>query len=59
MRQRVDLIRDGVATAVVHDAATGSRAGTGSTGHALPAPNLVGPMALNLFLVPARPHGTS
>ncbi len=50
VRQRVDLIRDGVATAVVHDAATGSRAGTGSTGHALPAPNLVGPMALNLFL---------
>lgn len=51
-RRRVDLIRDGVATAVVHDAATGSRAGTGSTGHALPAPNLFGPMALNLFMAP-------
>jgi PmbA protein len=49
-RQRVDLIRDGVATAVVHDAATGKRAGTGSTGHALPAPNTLGPMALNLFM---------
>ncbi len=52
VRQRVDLIRDGVANAVVHDAATGDRAGSGSTGHALPAPNLVGPMALNLFLAP-------
>jgi PmbA protein len=49
-RQRVELIRDGVATAVVHDAATGKRAGTGSTGHALPAPNTLGPMALNLFM---------
>jgi PmbA protein len=51
-RQRVDLIEDGVAKAVVHDAATGSRSGTGSTGHALPAPNLIGPMALNLFMGP-------
>jgi PmbA protein len=50
VRQRVDLVRDGVATAVVHDAATGARAGTGSTGHGLPAPNLMGPMALNLFM---------
>lgn len=52
VRRRVDLIDRGVARAVVHDAATGSRAGTGSTGHALPAPNLSGPMALNLFLAP-------
>ena len=52
VRQRVDLIRDGVANAVVHDAATGARAGTGSTGHALPAPNLIGPMPMNLFMAP-------
>jgi predicted Zn-dependent protease len=52
VRRRVDLVADGVATAVVHDAATGARAGTGSTGHALPAPNLIGPMALNLFMGP-------
>ena len=52
VRRRVDLIRDGVANAVVHDAATGARAGTGSTGHGLPAPNLIGPMALNLFMAP-------
>jgi PmbA protein len=52
VRQRVDLISDGVANAVVHDAATGARAGSGSTGHGLPAPNLVGPMALNTFMAP-------
>jgi predicted Zn-dependent protease len=51
-RKRVDLIERGIATAVVHDAATGSRAGSGSTGHGLPAPNLFGPMALNLFMSP-------
>jgi predicted Zn-dependent protease len=51
-RQRVDLIVDGVATAVVHDAATGARAGTGSTGHGLPAPNTFGPMPLNVFMAP-------
>ncbi len=51
-RQRVDLIEDGVARAVVHDAATGARAGTGSTGHGLPAPNLLGPMPLNVFMAP-------
>ena len=51
-RKRVDLIDHGVARAVVHDAATGARAGTGSTGHALPAPNLIGPLPLNLFMAP-------
>ncbi|MDQ3148812.1 MAG: TldD/PmbA family protein [Chloroflexota bacterium] len=51
-RRRVDLIEGGVARAVVHDAATGARAGTGSTGHGLPAPNLVGPLPLNLFMAP-------
>ena len=50
VKRRVDLIERGVARAVVHDAATASRAGTSSTGHGLPAPNLLGPMALNLFM---------
>jgi len=53
-RQRVDLVTGGVATAVVHDAATGQRSGTGSTGHALPAPNTFGPMAGNLFMAPGE-----
>ncbi len=51
-KQRVDLVTDGVATAVVHDTATARRAGVASTGHALPAPNTFGPMAWNLFMAP-------
>jgi PmbA protein len=51
-RTRVDLIERGIARAVAHDAATGARAGTGSTGHALPAPNLIGPLPINLFMAP-------
>ena len=51
-KQRVDLITDGVARAVVHDTATAIRAGTASTGHGLPAPNAFGPIAWNLFMAP-------
>jgi PmbA protein len=51
-KQRVDLIRNGVAHAVVHDTATAARAGVASTGHGLPAPNALGPMAWNLFMSP-------
>jgi PmbA protein len=51
-KQRVDLVTDGVATAVVHDSATARRAGTASTGHGLPAPNTFGPIAWNLFMAP-------
>jgi predicted Zn-dependent protease len=49
-KQRVDLIRDGVALGVVYDSyAAGKEEGKASTGHALPAPNPMGPMPLNLF----------
>lgn len=51
-KQRLDLISDGVATAVVHDSATARRAGVASTGHGLPAPNSFGPLAWNLFMAP-------
>jgi PmbA protein len=51
-KQRVDLVTDGVATAVVHDSATAKRAGISSTGHGLPAPNAFGPIAWNLFMAP-------
>jgi PmbA protein len=49
-KQRVDLVTDGVATALVHDTATAAKAGTSSTGHGLPAPNAWGPLAWNLFM---------
>jgi predicted Zn-dependent protease len=51
-KRRVDLVTDGVATALVHDSATARRAGVTSTGHALPAPNTFGPLAWNLFMSP-------
>jgi predicted Zn-dependent protease len=49
-KRRVDIIRDGVATAVVYDRQTAARDGKESTGHGLPAPNTRGPMPMNLFM---------
>lgn len=51
-RRRVELIKDGIAMGVVHDSYTAGRAGTLSTGHALPAPNTHGPVAMNLAMAP-------
>jgi PmbA protein len=53
-KRRVDLVSAGIATGVVHDTTTARRAGTQSTGHALPAPNTWGPMAWNLFMAPGE-----
>jgi len=49
-KQRVELITEGVAKAVVYDSYTANKEGKQSTGHALPAPNTYGPMPSNLFL---------
>ena len=49
-KQRVDLIRDGVAVGVVYDTSTAAKDERQSTGHALPAPNSMGPFATNLFM---------
>jgi PmbA protein len=50
-RQRVDLIDKGVARGVVYDSYRAAKEeGKSSTGHALPAPNSMGPMPLNLFM---------
>ncbi len=51
-KQRVELIKNGVATGLVYDMATARRAGRESTGHGLPAPNTDGPFAVNLFMAP-------
>ncbi|MFW5866481.1 MAG: TldD/PmbA family protein [Armatimonadota bacterium] len=53
-RQRVDLIRDGVAQDLVHDRRTASRSGTHSTGHAGPPSSTWGPVPLNVFLSPGE-----
>ena len=52
VKQRVNLVNEGIASAVVHDSATAQRAGVASTGHALPRPNNWGPLAWNLFMAP-------
>lgn len=49
-KQRVAIVTDGVATGLVHDSATARRAGVTSTGHGLPQPNTIGPLAWNLFV---------
>lgn len=49
-KQRVDLIRQGVAAGVVYDSLTAAREHRQSTGHALPAPNTWGPFPSHLFM---------
>lgn len=49
-KRQVTLIEDGVARGVVYDTATAHKAGRESTGHALPAPNSIGPIPTNLFV---------
>jgi predicted Zn-dependent protease len=58
-KQRVDLVTDGIAQAVVHDSATAGRLGQRSTGHGLPAPNTWGPIAWNLFMAPGSSSKTA
>jgi len=53
-RQKVMLIENGIARGVVHDTTTAQREGVASTGHALPAPNTLGPFALHMVLSPGN-----
>lgn len=49
-KSKVVMIDRGVATSVVHDTKTAQKENGTSTGHALPAPNPVGPLPTNLFV---------
>ncbi|MFO8110435.1 MAG: TldD/PmbA family protein [Thermoplasmata archaeon] len=50
-KQRVEMIKNGVANAVVYDSYTAGREeGKESTGHALPMPSSYSPMAMNLIM---------
>jgi predicted Zn-dependent protease len=49
-KSRLTLIEKGIARAVVHDSYTAGKEGKTSTGHALPAPNTMGPLPLNMFM---------
>jgi predicted Zn-dependent protease len=49
-KQHVNLIEKGMAKGVVYDSFTAGQADKTSTGHALPAPNTMGPQPMNLFV---------
>jgi predicted Zn-dependent protease len=51
-KQRVDLIVNGIANAVVYDSFTGNKEGKPSTGHSMGGSGTHGPYATNLFLAP-------
>ncbi|MCC7164577.1 MAG: TldD/PmbA family protein [Anaerolineae bacterium] len=51
-RQRVQLIENGAVRDVVYDTFTARRDNVSSTGHAVPVPNVQGPLARNLFFAP-------
>lgn len=53
-KQRVDLIKKGVAEAVVYDSYTAGKEGKASTGHGLPAPNTFGPIPGHIFMAPGE-----
>ncbi len=49
-KQRVSFLEAGIAREVVYDSATAHKDGRDSTGHALPAPNTMGPMPWNMVM---------
>ena len=53
-RQRIDLIKEGVAEAVVYDSYTAGKEGKASTGHGLPSPNTFGPIPAHTFMAPGE-----
>ena len=53
-RTKVKLIENGVLKGVVHDRKTAKKAGTASTGHALPQPSYMGPLPINLAIKPGQ-----
>jgi PmbA protein len=50
VKQRVELIEQGVCRGVVYDAQTAAREHRSSTGHGLPAPNTYGPFPINMLM---------
>ncbi|HLX34499.1 MAG TPA: metallopeptidase TldD-related protein [Candidatus Limnocylindrales bacterium] len=51
-RQTLDVVRDGVPTAVLHDRRSASKAGVASTGNAVEGPNSFGFVAASTVLLP-------
>ncbi|HPP74513.1 MAG TPA: TldD/PmbA family protein [Armatimonadota bacterium] len=53
-KQKVELIKNGVANAVVYDSYTAYKEGKESTGHAMGGTGTQGPYATNMFLAPGN-----
>jgi predicted Zn-dependent protease len=58
-KQKVDIVTQGVVISPVYDRYTAGKAGTNSTGHALPPyfpafMHTIGPIGLNLFMAPGE-----
>lgn len=53
-KRRLDLIESGVTSALAHDRRTARRAGTETTGHAVPGGDAWGAFPTNLFLAPGE-----
>lgn len=53
-RQKVMFVENGIARGVVYDTLTAQREGKQSTGHSLPAPNSMGPIAGHMFMAPGN-----
>ncbi|MGE5261939.1 MAG: TldD/PmbA family protein [Acidobacteriota bacterium] len=53
-RQKVTFVEKGIARGLIYDSATAQKEGKQSTGHSLPAPNAMGPMAMNMFMAPGE-----
>jgi len=51
-KQKVELIKNGIANAVVYDSYTAGREGKESTGHSVGGTGTQGPYATNMFLAP-------
>ena len=49
-KRKVVFVENGVAKGVCYDSYTAKKEGKESTGHALPAPNIYGPLPLNLIM---------
>lgn len=49
-RRRTELVKQGVSTSLAHNRRTARRAGTESTGHAVPGSDVWGPLASSIFL---------
>ena len=54
-RRPLDIVRDGISRAILHDRRTGRKAGASSTGNAVTGPNPFGAVSATAVLLPGAP----